>query len=722
MKRKPDFTRRISDIAFITAILSVPVLVFLSPPPAADFMIVLNLIVTAIIFLAAARFRSGMQKPFLPNIFLLLAFFRTALLINVTRMILFSNPLHRGSSISLDRAGIVIPAVGSFIIGGNVIVGFIMCAILLYLYCLVSGESERIAMIASRFCLDSMPGKQMAVESDLENGLINRESADKRRKEMQSQADFFGSMDSLGILLRREVSLSGFIFFSSIVAGFVKGLVLDLSASEALSSYTVTSLSSSLLFSIPAFLISKSIYLMLTEKEEVTGSDCCRQKSYGNTFHGLTVLCVVMGALEFFGMVHRTGIPFFLIAEILLLAGRLAERKNDKQNSIPIETCSIGDLASQVTNVKKHCLNKEEGESYGQSYFTLEAGDALYRYLHLEGRESFVKELERAEWMIANLTGFRLPSISIENSSEIEKKSYRITISRCRLNGFGYTLKKESITAAFEELQCEGFLAVGSRKALSHFRGAEISHPVKYMPCKWIKEHAVERALALGCTVRTPEELLADHIEAAYKRYCHRFLTDSYVQSLLAAIIKSPEIYNTFEQQGIDAETINNLLQELLREGVPIADYKKIIDAIADFSPCSTSFQQLYEYVRSVVCSPHFTEENEQSPEADILCLSDITERFLVSIADMSEKDLILSAGHRVGRMLLHRIWDEVERSLEDGRKPLLLCDLTLRAALRALCRNVLPELEIFSYQQISKKSIPTALRCRHISLPPSIA
>ncbi|MGV8122113.1 MAG: FHIPEP family type III secretion protein [Candidatus Xenobiia bacterium LiM19] len=559
---------------------------------------------------------------------------------------------------------------------------------------------------------------------DLQSGLISRESAIERRKEIESRADFFGSMDSLGILLRREVSLSGLIFITSIAAGIAKGLALGLSVSEALSSYTVTSLSSSLLFSIPAFLISKSILLILSEKEDVTDSDICCQKSCRNIFHGLTVLCVVTGALEFFEIIHRTGIPFFLVAEILLLAGRFTESKKEKQrieDVISTETCSTDSRKGQIVHAGECRLGRMDGESYGQSYFILEAGNALYRHLHLEGRESFRKELERAERMIAGLTAFRLPSISIAYSPAIKEKAYRITIYRCRLNRFGYAVKTESIIAAFEELQFEGFLAIGSRKVLSRLRGAEISHPVTNLPCKWIKEHAVERALSLGCTVRSPEELLADHIEAVYQRYSHRFLTASYIQSLFAGIRTSLAIKSAFEQQGIDGETINDLLQALLREGVSIADYEAIIDAIADFSPCSTSFQQLYEYVRAVISSPHHSGENEQSHEADILCLSDITERFLVSISDMPEKDLILSASHRVGRALLRMIWKEVERSIEDGKKPLLLCDLSLRASLRELTGNVLSELEIYSYQQISEKTVQADLRCRYISLPSSI-
>lgn len=724
VKPYSTFLQKARDLALILVILLL-LFVLTACPSLMDTLIVLNIAVTVIVFILAALFQGASQRPFIPTLFLVLTLFRVALYINATKMILFSVPSHHGSSLSLNMAGTLIPAVGTVVIGGNVIVGVIMCVLLMYLYHLVSMESERIAAIAARFCLDAMPGKQMAIDSDLNSGLIDKEASRKKRDEIQRQADFLGSMDGLGNLLRKEALASGIILFSSIVVGFSKGLILYLSPSEIISTYTVTSLSSSLLFSIPAVLISKASLLTLMERESVLGEDvaCCRGSS-GTLFHSIALLSGFLGVIELMGLIHRTHFPFFLVTEIMLLAGRFVDKSKDKQLSDTadhIGTSSPPQQTEQKREIKVYALISPDTDSCGLAYFTLEAGDVLYRYLHTDGRSAFTKELERAERKTAELTGFKIPSITLVNTAGLKPKSYSIRICCPRLNRLGYTTGKESVTAAFGELYCEGYLAIGAREALSDLHGTEISHPVTHLPCKWINGDERKRALSRGCTVRTPEEFLADHIEGVYGRYACRFITASYVESLCVEINACSSTRNAFALHGINAMTIQTVLQELLKEGVSIADCKAIFNAIVDFSPCSSSFHQLVEHVRAVVSAPYSTSKKRRHPEAAIMCFSEDTEQFLMSISDMPQKDEILSPGHRIGRALLRMIWDEEDSSLNEGRRLVLLCDGSLRHLVRTLTATALPELEVFSYQEISKKSPLSGCPCTNLSLPSSI-
>lgn|GEM_PF-3192818 len=725
MKPYFSFLQKAKDIALILVILLLLIFVFTAHPSLMDTLIVLNLAVTVIVFLLAALFQGASQRPFIPNFFLALSLFRVALYINATKMILFSVPSQHGSSLSLNMAGTIIPAVGTVVIGRNVVVGVIMCALLMYLYHLVSMESERIASIAARFCLDAMPGKQMAIDSDLNSGLINKEDAREKRDEIQRRADFLGSMDGLGNLLRKEALASGIVLFSSIVIGIIKGLILYLSPSEIISTYTMTSLSSSLLFSIPAVLISKASLLTLMERESVLGEDvACSRPSSGTPFHSIALLSGILGVIELLGLIHRTHFPFFLVTEIMLLAGRFVDKSKDTQLSDSAdhtETLNPPQQTGQEREIKGYALISPDTDSCGPAYFILEAGDVLYRYLHTDGRAAFTKELERAERKTAELTGFKIPSITLVNTAGLKPKSYSIRICCPRLNRLGYTTGKESVTAAFGELYCEGYLAIGARKALSHLHGTEISHPVTHLLCKWINGDERKRALSRGCTVRTPEELLSDHIEEVYGRYACRFITASYVESLCVEINACSSTRNAFTLHGINAMTIQTVLQELLKEGVSIADRKAIFDAIIDFSPCSSSVQQLFEHVRAVVSSPYSIREKSRHPEFNVLCFSDETERFLMSISDMPQKDEILSPGHRIGRALLRMIWDEEDSSLDEGRKLVLLCDGSLRHLVKMLTATVLPELEVFSYQEISKKSPLSKCHCTNLSLPSSM-
>jgi flagellar biosynthesis protein FlhA len=652
-------------IVMILAMMVLPL-----PAFALDLLFTFNIAMALMVMMVAAYMIKPLDFAAFPTVILLTTLLRLSLNVASTRVVLLEG--HAGPG----AAGQVIESFGHFLIGGNFAVGLIVFAVLVVInFIVVTKGAERIAEVGARFTLDAMPGKQMAIDADLNAGLIDEKQARARRQEVGDEAEFFGSMDGASKFVRGDAIAGLLILFINIIGGFVIGVAQHgLSASEAANSYILLAVGDALVAQIPALLISVAAAMVVSRvgKEQDVGSQIARQVF--NSPRSLAVTAGVIGAL---GLIP--GMPnlvFVTIASALAYAAwwmKERDRKLKEQEPVrPAEAAQANPEATWDDLQPVDTLGLEVGYRLISLVDKARQGDLLARIKGV--RKKFAQDV-----------GFLPPPVHIRDNLELKPSAYRITL-RGAVVGEG-------------EAYPGMLLAINPGGATLQLPGTRTIDPAFGLPAVWVEERQREAAQMAGFTVVDCSTVVATHLSHLMQLHAAKLLGRVETQQLVEHVTKlAPKLIEDVVPKMVGIAALQKVLQLLLEEGVHIRDMRSIVECLAEHAAAVTDPQELARRIRIHLAPSIVQQIYGPVRELDVIALEPELER-LVTQALNSPHGAALDPG--VAETLTRRAADSAKRQEDLGVPACLLVPDPIRAPMARLLKRAAPRLRVLGHSEI---------------------
>ncbi len=664
------FARR-SDFILAVGVIGILILMVVPIPTfCLDLLLALSITISVVILMVAMYTDEPLSFSVFPGLLLVVTLFRLSLNVASTRLIL-----------GQGYAGSIIQAFGSFVVSGNYVVGLVIFLILNVInFVVITKGSGRIAEVAARFTLDAMPGKQMAIDADLNNGLIDEEEARKRRDKISREADFYGAMDGASKFVRGDAIAGLLITFINIIGGLIIGILqLKMQPDQALSTYTILTVGDGLVAQIPALIISTSAGIIVSRaaSEANLGSEVTKQ-----LLQQPKPLFLASGVLGFFALIP--GLPTLPFLTLSGLAAYLGFQVRSSEKA-----------ATQASSVQqKKAKSKKEGERI-EDYLNvdpleLEIGYGLIPLVDGEHDGDLLNRITLIRKQQAIALGIIIPPIRIRDNIQLKPQQYRIKI--------------RGNEAAAGELHMGHCLALDPGTAKGKIKGIGTREPTYGLPATWIAEEEKMRAEELGYTVVEPAAVLATHLVEVLKQQAHKILSREDTKTLVEnfkkqnATVVEELIPNLMTYGGV-----HKVLQKLLKEGLPVRDLGTILETLADYSSLTKDPDILTEYVRYSL-SPTITHKYQDTDDKIYALTMD------PALEKMIGEEMARGQGSKAGALvlppqLLNRLYQQLSAQVgqmqAQGRAPLLVCSPTIRSVMRRLVEPVLPQLAVISYGEL---------------------
>ena len=649
----------------VVAILAMMVLPL--PPWLLDILFTVNIAVALMVMMVAAYMLKPLDFAAFPAVLLLTTLMRLSLNVASTRVVLLEG--HTGAG----AAGAVIEAFGHFLIGGNFAVGLIVFAILVVInFVVVTKGAERIAEVSARFALDAMPGKQMAVDADLQAGIIDEKEAKRRRAEVGEEADFFGSMDGASKFVRGDAVAGILILFINIIGGFAVGMAQHgLSASQAADSYILLAVGDALVAQIPGLLISVSAAMVVSRvgKDQDLGKQIADQMFVSPRTLGITA-----GVLGVLGLIP--GMPnlvFLSIASLLAYAAWVIANKPPAPVESEKPAAPAGDGEASWDDLQPV---DQLGLELGYRLITLvdknRQGDLLTRIKGV--RRKFAQEV-----------GFLPPPVHVRDNLELKPSGYRISL-RGVVVGEG---------EAFPGM----YLAINPGGITTPLIGTPTTDPAFGLPAHWIDERQKEAAQMAGFTVVDSETVMATHLSHLMQVHAAKLLSRTETQQLVEHVAKlAPKLIEEVVPKMVSIAVFQKVLQLLLEESVHIRDIRTIIESIAEHAPTIADPVELAKRVR-VALSPAIVQQiYGPQKELNVIAIDPPLERLLVQALGNASGPA-LDPG--VADMLTRNAADVAMKQEETGVPACLLVPDPIRNSVARLVRRAAPRMQVLAHSEI---------------------
>lgn len=659
---------RYSDITVAAAvILSVVMMIVPVPPGLLSFLLILNISLSLLILLVSLFTQEPLEFSVFPALLLIMTLFRLCLNISTSRLILLE-----------AYAGEVVQKFGSFVIGGNPAVGFVIFLILVVIqFVVITRGAERVSEVAARFTLDAMPGKQMSIDADLNAGIITEAEAKRRRKKIQQEADFYGAMDGASKFVRGDAIAALVIIVINILGGFIVGLLQKgMSFQEALQTYTVLTVGDGLVTQIPALLLSTSAGIIVTRSasEASFGLELSRQLlSYPKALGvagGILLLLALLGLPPFPVLVMAGflgGLAFYLnrlSKESMLKEAEQQKAKEHEEAKKPEQMLSL---------VQVDPLEIELGYNLIPLVDSQQGGDLLDRVVLI--RRQLALEL-----------GFIVPPVRIRDNMQ--------------LNPNTYLFKIKGVEVARGEIMMDHFLALGP-EVQDKFEGIPTKDPTFGLPALWISEEHRDEAELAGYTVVDPTSVIATHLTEVIKRHAHELLSRQDVQNLLDHVKKTyPAVVNELSPDLLSLGEIQKVLANLLRERVSIRDLVTILETLADCARMTKDIDLLTECVRQAL-GRQIVSQYLENGKLYVLTLDPKLEQLLREGIQKGEQSSYLVLEPQKAQQLLGKLREGVKKMMEVGHQPIILCSPVVRLHLKRMAEKVLPNLVVLSFNEL---------------------
>jgi flagellar biosynthesis protein FlhA len=606
-----------------------------------------------------------------PAVILLTTLLRLSLNVASTRVVLLDG--HTGSA----AAGKVIESFGHFLIGGNFAVGLIVFAILVVInFIVVTKGAERIAEVGARFTLDAMPGKQMAVDADLNAGLINEAEAKRRRAELGDEADFFGSMDGASKFVRGDAVAGMLILAINIVGGFIIGVAQhNLSAGQAANSYILLAVGDALVAQIPALLISVAAAMVVSRvgTDKAIGSQIGKQV-FGSA-KSLAITAGVIGALGLIpGMPH---VVFLLIAAGL---GYLAYWLRSKEQ------------AAEAAKAVKPIMPSSEGAGEASwedlvpvDTLGLEVGYRLITLVDKSKEGDLLSRIKGVRRKFAQEVGFLPPPVHIRDNLELRPSQYRISLRGAVVGE----------AEAFPGM----WLAINPGHATQKLIGTQTTDPAFGLPAVWIEDRQREMAQMSGFTVVDCSTVVATHLSHLMQVHAAKLLGRVETQNLVEHLTKqAPQLIEDVIPKMVSIATLQRVLQLLLEEGVHVRDMRSIVECLAEHAPAVTDPSELARRIRTHIAPAIVQQIYGSTKELDVIALEPELER-LVTQALNSPHGAALDPG--VADTLARSAADTAQKQEDRGVPATLLVPDLIRAPMARLLKRAAPRLKVLGHSEI---------------------
>ncbi len=664
----------------MVAILSVMIL----PLPSAflDVLLIMNISIGLIILLTAVYSYKPLDFVVFPSVLLVTTLFRIALTVASTRLVLLHG--HEGTK----AAGLVIHAFGSFVVGGNYVVGFVIFIILVIVnFMVITKGTERISEVAARFTLDAMPGKQMSIDADLNTGLIDDRDARRRREVIRQEADFYGTMDGASKFVRGDAIAGILITLVNVFGGLAIGVLQNgMPLSEALHVYTLLTIGDGLVAQVPALVISTSAGILVSRAASETGMGA----AFGKQFSVHPRPLSITGAMLYFLSIVPSfpAIPLIVVGTFLFVLAGIVARKPKRE-------------PGKEKNEKPEGSKPQEGSDLPPllDILELELGYGLIPLVDESQNGDLLPRIKAIRQQLALEYGILVPALHVRDNLQLKPAEYRLLLK-------GNPVGKGEIMVGH-------YLALSAGESSVEIKGIPTRDPAFDLPAVWIPENRREEATRAGYTVIDPSTVVATHLTELFKKYADQTLTRQTVQQLLDNLaLQQPKLVDELVPNLLSPGVIQKVLQNLIREGVTIRDLQSICETLADYGAITKDPDVLTEYVRQslarAITRPYETEDQK----FPVLSLQQSLEEKLTRGIQKSEHGSFLSLDPGFLQQFLQATSDEVKRSVSMGYHPVLLCSPAIRRHLRKLLERFLPDVAVISHNELS-----TSLEIRSIGI-----
>ena len=666
----------------IGLVIIVVMMVIPIPAPFLDLLLTVNISLAVVILLVCLYTQEPLDYSSFPTVLLIATLFRLGLNVSSTRLILL-----------YGQAGNVISSFGQFVVGGNYVVGaVIFCILVLINFMVITGGATRVAEVSARFTLDKMPGKQLSIDADLNSGLINEDQAKERRKKLERETDFYGTMDGASKFVKGDATAGIVITIVNIVGGLIIGVIqLHMDITQALSTYTILTVGDGLVSQIPALLISTATGLIVSR---ATGKDDSLSVDIKNEmFSDPRVLGVVAGLLGFMGIVP--GMPTLPFLTIATITGIMAFKKT-KEKAVEVQTQEVEaqEQALQEKVGKKEKRAKATRESVMEllniDTIEIEVGYRLVQLLNVEMGGDLLERIAQIRRQTALDLGIILPSIRVRDNLQLSPNSYQI--------------KLKGVPMENGEVYPERFLAMTAGDPVGNLsiNGIHAIEPAFGLPALWIEAKDKDLAEMSGYTVVSASAVISTHITEVIKKCASEILSRFDVQQLIDNLKKEvSEDYVNDIMKDITIGDVQVVMQNLLKEGVAVRDLKTILETISLQAKVSKQPNFLTEHVR-VALSRNICKQN----------LADTGELFAITLSPDIEQTIARGAspdGQSVSidptftKKLLDQMNTELEKAITaTGNQPVILCQAPIRYLFRRLTERAYPQIAVMSYAELN--------------------
>jgi len=656
---------------FIVMVLSMMVLPL--PSFMLDLFFTFNIAMALMVMMVAANLVRPLDFAAFPTVLLITTLLRLSLNVASTRVVLMEG--HTGPG----AAGHVIESFGHFLIGGNFAVGLIVFAIIVVInFIVVTKGAERIAEVGARFTLDAMPGKQMAIDADLNAGLIDEATAKKRRADVGDEAEFFGSMDGASKFVRGDAMAGILILFINIIGGFVVGVVQHgLSAGDAADSYIVLAVGDALVAQIPGLLISVAAAMVVSRvgKEEDSGAQI-RSQLFGSP----KALAITAGIIGMLGLIP--GMPHLVFLLIAAAAGWFSRFQSRK---IASDAAAAKAKADVPPPPKPADAEAGWDDVTPVDVLGLEVGYRLIALVDKTRSGDLLARIKGVRKKFAQDVGFLPPSVHIRDNLELKPSMYRVTL-RGAVVGEG---------EAFPGMH----LAINPGGTTLQLPGTKCFDPAFGLPAVWIEERQRESAQMAGYTVVDCPTVVATHLSHLMQVNAARLLGRNEVQMLVEHVTKlAPKLIEDVIPKMIAIAPLQKVLQLLLEEGVHIRDFRSIVESLAENAATVTDPAELARRIRTHIAPAIVQQIYGPVRELDVIALEPDLER-MVTQALTSPHGAVLDPG--VADTLTRQATDMVRRQEDKGHPACLLVPDALRAPLARLLKRAAPRLKVLAHSEI---------------------
>ena len=649
----------------VVAILALMVLPI--PPWMLDTFFTLNIAVALMVMMVAAYMVKPLDFAAFPSVLLLTTLMRLSLNVASTRVVLLEG--HTGPG----AAGAVIEAFGHFLIGGNFAVGLIVFAILVVInFVVVTKGAERIAEVSARFTLDAMPGKQMAVDADLNAGLIDEKEAKRRRAEVQEEANFFGSMDGASKFVRGDAVAGILILIINIIGGFAVGMLQHgLSANDAANSYILLAVGDALVAQVPGLLISVAAAMVISRvgKEHDMGQQIVQQ-----LFMSPRVLGVTAGVLVLLGLIPGMPHAVFLAMGAIIGYGAWLLLQRQKRPA-PVEETPV-----PVSDGEASWDDLQPVDLLG-----LELGYRLIALVDKNRQGDLLTRIKGVRRKFAQEVGFLPPAVHVRDNLDLKPSAYRITL-RGVVVGEG-----ESFPGMF--------LAINPGGISTPLIGTPTTDPAFGLPAHWIDAKQKEAAQMAGFTVVDPETVMATHLSHLMQVQAAKLLSRTETQQLVEHVARlAPKLIEEVVPKMVSITTFQKVLQLLLEESVHIRDIRTIIETLAEHAGSTQDPVELARRVR-IALSPAIVQQiYGPTRELNVIAIEPGLERLLMQALSNANSPA-LDPG--VADLLTHKAAEVALKQEEMGMPACLLVPDQIRGAIARLVRRVAPRLQVLAHSEI---------------------
>ncbi|MCL2352908.1 MAG: flagellar biosynthesis protein FlhA [Firmicutes bacterium] len=665
---------RLREASLGLFIIAVIILIIVPVPiPALDFLLMVNVALGLIILLNALYSKEPLDMSLFPSVLLITTLFRLAMNVCVTRAILL-----RG------YAGEVVSTFAGFVAGGSLVVGVIIFIIIVIVnFLVITKGSERVAEVTARFTLDAMPGKQMAIDADLNAGIIDENEAKARRKKIADESNFFGAMDGASKFVKGDAIAGILITFINIAGGIVLGVTgmatgAPLPIGEAANVYTLMTIGGGLVLQIPSLLTSAATGLLVTKATSESEVTLTMTKQLFSQPMIMTISGVVIAALGVF-----TTLPFLVCVPaggVLIYLGTTLNRRA-KLAAVRTEI-SAGDVEAQEIRKPENVVSLLNVDP-----ISLQVGYGLIPLVDSAQGGDLLDRVVMIRRQIALELGVVMPSVRFRDDIKLAPNQYRILI--------------KGVEIADGDILFDHYMAMNPGYVEEEIDGIETVEPYMGLPALWISEAQRERAEALGYTVVDPPAIIATHLTEVIRSNLHELLTRQDVQTLIDNVKETNHVLvDELIPKLLTVGDVQKVLANLLREGVSIRDLVTILETLADYAHATRDTDMLTEYARQALRRA-ISKKYLSGKSNSVITLDPELERKIMSSVQQTEQGSYLALDPQISQNIFEKLGTEVNKLTSMGRQPIILTSPIVRLYFKRLVEHTAPGLVVLSYSEL---------------------